>query len=226
VNILTFLPKAFYYNLWLNNYFEREMAFIQKIVKKGDVVFDVGANYGRYTRCFSELVGETGRVLAFEPVNETFSILSANVNCYNLKNVELFNIAIWNKKGFLKMKIPKKYFVKWYYASHVSDDGDFQVWATMLDDFLNYVDKLNFIKIDCYNPGNRVLKGASALVEKFKPAILIETIPNSENKKFFRKMGYEIFWFDGYCLTPILPSKKSSNYFLIPLGSKYERFIC
>src|SRR5581483_11355219 len=37
------------------------------IVRPGDVVWDVGANVGYYSRMFSDLVGPTGHVVAWEP---------------------------------------------------------------------------------------------------------------------------------------------------------------
>ena len=36
-------------------------------IRSGDTVLDIGANVGYYTLLFAELVGEHGRVFAFEP---------------------------------------------------------------------------------------------------------------------------------------------------------------
>lgn len=36
-------------------------------IQEGDCVWDIGANVGLYTKQFSELVGNTGKVFAFEP---------------------------------------------------------------------------------------------------------------------------------------------------------------
>ena len=46
------------------------------MVSPRDWIVDVGANVGHYTKRLSELVGPKGRVIAFEPILETFSILS------------------------------------------------------------------------------------------------------------------------------------------------------
>lgn len=48
-------------------------------VRAGDVVWDVGANMGIYTKQFSRLVGPMGKVFAFEPSPENILRLAANV---------------------------------------------------------------------------------------------------------------------------------------------------
>ena len=50
---------------------------LRRAISTGDVVWDVGANVGRYTIAFSDLVGPTGQVVAFEPVPATYGLLSA-----------------------------------------------------------------------------------------------------------------------------------------------------
>jgi FkbM family methyltransferase len=41
----------------------------RRIVRSGDITFDVGANFGWYSALFAQWVGGTGRVHAFEPVS-------------------------------------------------------------------------------------------------------------------------------------------------------------
>ena len=55
---------------------EPDLKLVQHLVKPGDTVLDVGANFGVYTRVLSQLVGPAGRVISVEPVPQTFSILS------------------------------------------------------------------------------------------------------------------------------------------------------
>jgi protein-L-isoaspartate O-methyltransferase len=56
------------------------LLFIQRIVAAGDTVLDVGANIGYLTMLFAHLVGETGRVVAFEPGENDLPYLTANAS--------------------------------------------------------------------------------------------------------------------------------------------------
>lgn len=76
---------------------EPEYGKLPELLKEGDWVIDVGANVGHYTKRFSELVGKSGRVMAFEPVPVTFSLLAANTRIFQHSNVTLFNAAVSDK---------------------------------------------------------------------------------------------------------------------------------
>jgi FkbM family methyltransferase len=65
---------------------------LRSSIAPGDVVWDVGANVGRYTVVFSELVGQEGHVVAFEPVPATFDYLSAAAA--DRPNVTLLSVAL------------------------------------------------------------------------------------------------------------------------------------
>ena len=72
---------------------EPEYQRLHTLIAPGDWVIDVGAKVGHYTKRFSELVGPGGRVIAFEPVPETFALLSSNVLLFRFMNVTLMNVA-------------------------------------------------------------------------------------------------------------------------------------
>ena len=61
---------------------EADVEFLNKIIRAGDVVVDIGANIGLYTKHLSRLTGESGKVLAFEPI----SAESAGFTVCNKKN--------------------------------------------------------------------------------------------------------------------------------------------
>ena len=73
---------------------EPEFQTLEKYVRPGDWVVDIGANIGHYTLRMSRRVGPAGRVLAFEPMLQTFELLSSNVYAGQIHNVTLFNIAL------------------------------------------------------------------------------------------------------------------------------------
>lgn len=51
------------------------------------MVYDVGANFGMFTLFFARAVGESGRVVAFEPVAWIFARLARNLRLNDISNV-------------------------------------------------------------------------------------------------------------------------------------------
>ena len=82
-----------------------ETSLVVKRLKRGDVFVDGGANVGYYTLLAAHLVGDKGRVYAFEPEPESFKILQKNVLLNGLKNVVLEQKALGSKKGKLKLYV-------------------------------------------------------------------------------------------------------------------------
>ena len=86
--------------LSINRVYEpSETKTIKTHVKKGDVVLDIGANIGYYTLIFAELVGEKGKVYAFEPDPTNFDLLRKNVEINGYRNITLIQKAVSNKNG-------------------------------------------------------------------------------------------------------------------------------
>ncbi|NJL77576.1 MAG: FkbM family methyltransferase, partial [Saprospiraceae bacterium] len=52
-------------------------------LQSGDTFLDVGAHFGYYSLLASQLVGETGKVVAFEAAPKTFALLEKNVKPYS-----------------------------------------------------------------------------------------------------------------------------------------------
>ncbi|MGA8530644.1 MAG: FkbM family methyltransferase [Acidobacteriaceae bacterium] len=65
----------------------------------GDVVWDGGAHAGATTYFFSQMVGSTGKVVAFEPDEENFQFLLRNIDLHSLHNVIPLKIALAGATG-------------------------------------------------------------------------------------------------------------------------------
>lgn len=66
-------------------------------IRPGDVVWDVGANLGFYSRQCAEATGPGGRVIAFEPSPRTYRKLSAELSDW--PNITLENVAMSDFDG-------------------------------------------------------------------------------------------------------------------------------
>jgi FkbM family methyltransferase len=67
--------------------------------KAGDVVFDLGANAGATTYFLSKMVGDDGKVYAFEPDDCNYEFLLRNIAHHRLKNVVPVKKAIGGSTG-------------------------------------------------------------------------------------------------------------------------------
>lgn len=169
-------------SLWLSfseNYERAETKLVRSEVNKGDIVLDIGANIGFYTLIFAELVGEEGKVFAFEPDPDNFDLLRKNVRVNSYKNVVLVQKAASNKTGKLKLYLSEDN--KGDHRIYDPHDGRrfIEIESVQLDDyFRNYDSKIDFVKMDIQGAEGLVLQGMANLLEKNKNmTILTEFSP-------------------------------------------------
>lgn len=76
-----------------------ETQLVLDLLKPGHVMLDVGANLGYYTVIGSSLVGDTGKVFAFEPEPRNFNLLQENCVHNKAENVVLHSFALSDRDG-------------------------------------------------------------------------------------------------------------------------------
>lgn len=142
-----------------------ETEIIKKQVKKGDAVLDIGANTGYYTLIFAKIVGDDGKVFAFEPDPNNFALLKKNVEINNYKNVVVVQKAVSNKAGKINLYLCESN--KGDHRIYDSHDGrkSIEIEAVKLDDFLKN-ENIDFIKMDIQGAEGGVLEGMSNLLDK------------------------------------------------------------
>jgi len=150
--------------------FETEL--VKKETKKGDVVLDLGANIGYYTLIFAKLVGEKGKVFAFEPEPDNFALLKRNVEINGYKNVVPVQKAVSNKTGKLRLHLCEDSaggHSIYPFESSQDNGQSIEIEATRLDDYFSTYDgKIDFIKIDIEGAEKGAIQGMSSLLKKNK----------------------------------------------------------
>lgn len=184
--------------------YEAELAFLEHALSSGKTFVDVGANLGIYALVASRIVGPLGRVIAFEPSQQSFPLLKENVALNNFTNLQVYPVAVSDKAG--------KAFL--YYGPDPGQDslgrdprlqtkGE-EVVTQSLDDALDQacVDRVDLIKIDVEGAEEWVLRGANKVVSSHKPTIIFEVnreatsrlgLSPSGARDLLQSVGYKFF---------------------------------
>jgi len=167
-----------------------ETLWIVKALKKGDTFVDAGANVGWYTVIASKVVGDEGRVYAFEPDPESFALLEANIRLNGLTNVVAEQKALSNEPGVLKLFLnPNNRGDHRIYQPKKGTEREFvEVEAVSLDDYFAGDDRpIDFIKIDTQGAEGVIFEGLTGIVKANKDLrIAIEWWPSA-----VQDMGYD-----------------------------------
>lgn len=175
---------------------EPEYHELPRWIRPGDGVIDVGANIGQYTRKLSELVGPNGRVFAFEPVPDTFDILTTNMATLPLNNVTLFNAAASDRAGIVGMAVPQlpSGLGNYYQAAITTGKSDFTVFGFPLDAIRPQI-RMSLVKIDAEGHEHSVLLGMRQIMERDHPVLIVEC-PTPETATFLAGFGYRSTRYD------------------------------
>jgi FkbM family methyltransferase len=176
---------------------EPEYRYLDDWVAPGDWVIDVGANVGHYTIRLSRLVGPSGRVMAFEPIPETFEILVSLISAAGAHNVSLLNIAASAAIGVAGVSLPRfsSGLTNYYMASLIPGGGEFNV-LTLPIDALMPPKPVSLIKIDIEGHELKALQGMEALLRRDQPRLIVEG--RSEGVAIFlTDLGYRFVELEG-----------------------------
>lgn len=141
------------------------VVLLKELLKEGMTFLDLGAYRGYYTVLASKLVGEKGRVFAFEPAPENFALLKANLQ--GRKNVSLIQKAVSNK-----VRTGKLFSASLGSSAHRIYDADegkksVDVEVTSLDEFFKDKDaKIDVIKMDIEGAEMSALEGMANIIRE------------------------------------------------------------
>jgi FkbM family methyltransferase len=183
-----------------------ETEFLCKVLRTSDYFIDIGANIGMFSLFASNLVGDKGKVFAFEPSLKTFQRLQENVAINNFSNIIPVNKGVSNKPGSLELYVSDLGYDAWNSFAPPNIDKNFGVITvpvTTLDNFLNdnAIDKskITLIKIDVEGWEKFVLLGASNFLNNYSPTLMIEfTEMNTFNAGYFVHELYDYMVSLGY----------------------------
>ncbi len=173
-----------------------------KYLKKGDVVYDVGANVGFYSVLSAHIVGPEGHVYAFEPFSESAATARHNLALNGFTNATVIEEAVADVTGTEWFEMDTSP-VTFKLGEDRGDKG-MNVPVTTIDDFLECRDVRppDFIKLDVEGAEKRALLGLKATLGSHHPTVLCEVHYAVTNFQQFvveelGPLGYRIRNLDG-----------------------------
>jgi FkbM family methyltransferase len=194
---------------------ESNISFYQKISEKGSLIIDIGAHTGDTTVPMALAVGKDGKVIGLEPNKYVYKILEENAQL----NKEWTNIlplcfAATSHDGEFTFNYSDASFCNGGFLSKIKNKNHkhnytLNVAGKNLQDYLfeNHkadLEKLSLIKIDAEGYDKEILKTIPRILEKYKPALMIECykrLNKEERLELFEIVngyGYKLFHLENF----------------------------
>jgi FkbM family methyltransferase len=176
------------------------LELVKRLLSKGSVFIDVGGHIGQYSIEAALSVGETGRVVTFEPNPKTFAYLKRNLALNGLATVTPILAAATAEPSIVPMMEPPQ--DNWGLSQEGKSEsgaGDYCVAGVRIADALQHlkVTAIDVLKMDVEGHEIEALEGLFCSGSNFPGHILIEFVPESfkygiDLPDYLRQHGYEI----------------------------------
>jgi FkbM family methyltransferase len=186
---------------------------IKKLIPDDSVAIDIGAHTGDTSVAYSLILGNTGKVIAFEPNPLAYEVLKVNSELNN--NIIPYNLAITETEGeftfhytdiglcnggfgevlqygpaaigTVPLKVKGVNFEKWIEKNHKE-----------------LLQKIKFIKIDTEGYDKNIIKSMKNFINKYQPTIQAEVytgLSKDEKIEFFniiKSINYKCFLYQNF----------------------------
>lgn len=137
--------------------------------RENEIFVDAGAYHGETVIDFCNWCPTYKKVYSFEADKINFEYLQNNLQSHGRNNIELYNLALWDKKEILNFTYSGNTNGT---GSLVNQDGNECIEADSLDEILNG-EPVTFIKMDIEGAELKALQGAAKTITKYLPRLAI-----------------------------------------------------
>ncbi|WP_168220968.1 FkbM family methyltransferase [Actinomadura sp. WMMA1423] len=153
-----------------------DLARCMEVARPGSLAIDVGASVGNYAMALSKAVGRGGHVIALEANPEVFQEL---VRSTWSSRISPFNLAASSRSGRARMYVPmdrsgRSLEQLGSLESRQGPSRGVDIRCVRLDDIVGDARPVSVLKIDVEGHELEVLRGATDLLARDRPALVIE----------------------------------------------------
>lgn len=188
---------------WFRSYERREIRYLHRWVRPGDVVVDVGANVGVLAVEAAHAAGPSGRVIAIEPVPGNVEVLRTNASLNPGLHIDVVPMAVGNADGVLGLGIDVLQRSLGNAGAYTAIGGtavDIDVVVPMrrlddvVDELLGTEQRIRLLKVDVEGMEASVFEGAARLFAAHRiDAVMFErnlTLTTTQPGDVLRRYGF------------------------------------
>jgi FkbM family methyltransferase len=169
---------------WLGTHELATQQALEREVRPGMTVYDIGAHTGFFTLGLARLAGPAGRVYAFEPLPDNARLLgkAVELNGELGRRIAVVEAAVADSAGRVRFHREASSFEGRLSSSNQGLENELEVACVTLDGFVlagENVRPPELIKLDVEGAEGRVLAGARRVLREVRPVWLIE-VHNAE----------------------------------------------
>lgn len=185
----------------------RLLGLRRKYYGDGLIAIDCGANIGVHTIEWARSMTGWGSVVAIEAQERVYYALAGNIAINNCFNAKAILAAVSSERGVMRIPQPdylspgsfgslelKKGIGRHDVGQRIKYDGDtvVEVPTITLDGLTNRVD---LVKLDVEGMELEALEGARGILEKYRPALIVESLKTDEAKlrRMLEGVNYLVF---------------------------------
>src|SRR3989338_1456585 len=160
---------------WLGTYEYEKQILFSRIIRKGAVVYDIGAHAGFHTLLVSSLVGPAGKVFAFEPSPRNARYLRKHLEINHCDNVTVIEAAVAEEDGTAFLEEDQEYTVG--LTGRLSAEAGRKIKTVSLDNLVSSgrIPPPEYMKIDVEGAELQVFFGAKKILSDSRPVIFLST---------------------------------------------------
>jgi FkbM family methyltransferase len=145
---------------------KKSTEIMKRFIRPDDIILELGANIGYYVLIESTVLSDTGYIYAVEPAPENVTLLKKNIALNNIRNVEVFHMAMSDKEGIAKLYMGKACNLHSLVGSPNAIDAEFvEVETNTVDNFLKGRKSITFLRMDIEGYEATVIDGMQETLE-------------------------------------------------------------
>jgi FkbM family methyltransferase len=160
-------------------------AALKQHLRPGMIFYDIGANIGFFSLLAARIVGNDGRVIAFEADPEIAARLRMHVSRNDFHGISVEEKAVWFETNTVFFSRTDPATSPDRGLGHIVANGaneTIQVNAVSLDEYVRNLPAPDFLKCDVEGAEVEVFRGAQRMLMEKRPTILCE-MHSEENRR-------------------------------------------